>query len=201
MMRIAIVIFLFVVISSPLLAADKHWVTVDRLNRRTCPDIHCGVVGQLFYREGVTIFEEKEGWARISKYYDASCRDGQSEYVDAGNATCSAPNGIIDGQLAEWVSLMFLAPTRPADPAAGESGIAKVVGNSDDYRKHKAAFVRATEKLIASGRCTLGDFEQSGGWLKSTTTYRNQPVYFSYCGGFTRANRLYLNVDTGEIFR
>lgn len=39
-----------------------------------------------------------------------------------------------------------------------------------------------------------------GGWVKSSN-HRNQPIYFTYCGGSTVANRLYLNAETGEIFR
>ena len=87
------------------------WVTSDRLNRRTCPSTRCGVVGQFFFREAARILETKNGWARISGYYDASCVNGRSEYVDEGNAECNPDNGIVDGRLAEWVSTQFLSET------------------------------------------------------------------------------------------
>ncbi len=85
----------------------KYWVTVDRLNRRTCPATNCGVVGGLFFREGVNVLEQKDGWARISKYYNASCVDGKSEYLDEGNSECVPSNGIVEGEFAEWVSFNF----------------------------------------------------------------------------------------------
>ena len=86
-----------------------YWVTSDRLNRRTCPSTDCGIVGQNFFRQGVEVFEEQDGWVRISKYYDASCFDGVSEYVDRGNNRCDQKNGVVNGKLAEWVSTEFLS--------------------------------------------------------------------------------------------
>lgn len=61
---------------------NRQWVTSERLNRRTCPSESCGVVGQFFFREGVTIYETRDGWARVTEPYDASCASGRSEYVD-----------------------------------------------------------------------------------------------------------------------
>lgn len=183
----------------PAYASEKAWVTAERLNRRTCPATNCGIVGRLFYREGVQIFEKRGEWARITKHYDASCFYGQSEYVDAGNAACTTSNGINDGKFAEWVSLKYLAATQPADPAAGAEGTAKLVGHSDDYARYKAAFVKAADDLMASGRCTRRDLV--GGWTKSVSNYRNEPVYFIYCGGSTTSNRIYLDASNGQIFR
>lgn len=182
-------------------ADAKYWVTSDRLNRRTCPAVHCGIVGQLFHREGATVYEQKDGWARVSKRYDASCRNGRSEYVDSGDNKCSVSNGIKDGKFAEWVFLEHLSEIRPPDPGAGATGMAKAISQSDDFRHYESAFVTAAEKLVSSGRCTLVEIGNNGGWTKSTTTYRNKPVYFMYCGGMTLSNRLYLNADTGQIFQ
>ena len=181
-------------------AGDRYWVTVDRLNVRTCPSTSCGIVSRLFFREAATVYEARENWARISNYYDASCVNGRSEFVDDGNHQCVADNGIVGGQFAEWVSVQFLSRQRPPDPAANATGIESLVAQSDDYRIYRDAFVRAAQALTSSGRCRASDFRESGGWVKSTN-YRNQPIYFMYCGGFTRANRLYLNAETGQIFR
>ena len=91
-----------------------------------------------FFRESVTIHEEKSGWARVTHYYDASCFNGQSRFVDAGNAACTATNGIVNGQLAEWVSVQYLSSMRPPDPAAGATGDYALVSGSDDYGKYDA---------------------------------------------------------------
>src|SRR5690606_4483053 len=94
--------------------ADRlFWVTSDRLNRRTCPSENCGIVGQFFFREGVTVHERRNGWARVSQRYDASCVGGRSKYVDAGNANCDPANGISEGKFAEWVSATYLSENRP----------------------------------------------------------------------------------------
>lgn len=179
---------------------EQLWVTSERLNRRTCASDRCGVVGQLFFREGVTLHEERDGWARITQPYDASCAGGRSEYVDKGNAACDPANGITNGQFAEWVSTVYLSETRPPDPAAGAAGIEALVAGSDDFAQYRTAFAEAAQSLITQRRCAERDFRDMGGWVKSTN-HRNQPIYFAYCGGAAVANRLYLNADTGEIFQ
>lgn len=199
--RTAIMVVFLMLAATLALAAETLWVTAERLHRRTCPETRCGSVGWLFYREQAIVYEKKDGWGRVTKYYDASCRNGVSEYVDTGNARCSGGNGITNGKFAEWVSLDYLVAIRPPDPSTGAAGFEKLIGGSDDYRRYKPAFVAAAKNLIASGRCTPDDFEKAGGWTKSTTTYRNKPVYFVYCGALTLSNRLYLNAATGDVFQ
>jgi hypothetical protein len=176
------------------------WVTIDRLHRRTCPATDCGSVGVLSFREKATVYDERDGWARITRPYDASCQNGKSLYVDAGNAMCDSANGIVVGRFAEWASAEYLSPTRPADPAAGATGNHELISGSDDYRIHKDVFARAAADLIASGRCSRADFEETGGWVKSMN-HRSKPVYFTYCGGMSIPNRLYLDASTGKVFR
>lgn len=178
----------------------EYWVRSQRLNRRTCPSVKCGIVGQFFFRAGVKVFERRGGWVRITELYHASCVDGRSEYVDSGNDACEISNGVSDGKFAEWVSAEYLAADRPRDPAANASKAEKLVAGSDDFARYRAAFTKAAEALIGRRRCSEQDFREMGGWVKSST-HRNEPIYFTYCGGATVANRLYLNADTGEIFR
>lgn len=184
------------VLAMPTYATQDRWVTVDNLNRRTCPSSDCGVVGHLKFRENAKVLEETNGWARISKYYDALCKGGESQHVDSGNKNCVASNGIKEGVFAEWVSSKYLNVTRPADPAANASADYDLVKGSDDFRIHKDAFAEAANKLVASGKCTVKDFRDMGGWLKSTKQ-KSKPVYFTYCGN----NQFYLNAATGGITR
>ena len=186
-------------VTQPALAAADTWVTAERLNRRTCPDATCGVVGQLFFREKATVFEVQNDWGRVSKYYDASCENGISEYVDSGKAACSEDNGIVQGRFAEWVSMKYLSKTRPTDPSAGATGDYALIKGSDDYQIYKDVFAKAASDLIAKGQCTENDFSEMGGWVKSAN--RSGPVYFSYCGGMHVSNRLYLNATTGEVYK
>lgn len=186
-------------VALPAMAAADAWVTADRLNRRTCPDVKCGIVGVLMFREPVTIFEKQGSWARISKYYDASCRNGASAYIESGNAACVERNGIVHGRFAEWISMDYISTTRPPDPGTGATGDHALVRGSDDYRIYKDAFAKSAAELIDAGACTEQDFREIGGWIKSTS--QSGPIYFTYCGGTRTDNRLYLNAATGDIYR
>lgn len=178
----------------------KLWVTSQYLDRHTCPSEKCGIVGRLFFREAAIVEERKGEWARVSKVYDANCRNGVSQYVDKGRAACTAENGITDGQFAEWVKGANLSPERPPDPATTAAADEKIVANSDDFTQHRTAFAKAARQLISEGRCTAAEFQEMGGWVKSSNE-RDKPVYFTYCGGMTISNRLYLNAATGEIYQ
>ena len=181
-------------------SSNRHWVTSDRLNRRTCPSTDCGIVGQFFFREGTDVFEDKDGWARVSRYYDASCANGRSEYVDSGDSRCDPENGIVDGKFSEWAFADFLSEDRPPNPAADATGLEVLVAGSDDFQKYRGAFAQAAQSLISSGQCREADFREWGGWMKSVND-RSQPIYFIYCGGSKVSNRLYLNAETGDVFR
>jgi hypothetical protein len=180
---------------------QQLWTTTERADRRTCPAESCGVVGRLMFRESARAYEIRDGWARVSIVYDGACNGGRSEYVDEGDAACTEANGFTEGKFAEWVAMAALSETRPADPAETATAAERVIRNSDDFATHRQAFMRAATQLIQDGRCTARDFEDNGGWTKSVTTYRNEPIYFTYCGGLTSANRIYLDVSTGRIFR
>ncbi|MBC7281968.1 hypothetical protein [Hoeflea sp.] len=188
-------VILFFMIIAPVFADTQMWVAVDIANRRTCPSTDCGVVGKLFFRESAKVAETVNGWARVSRYYDAACSGGRSAYVEAGRMDCTSQNGINDGQFAEWIRLDMLAQSRPADPGAGATGTAKLVAQSDDFHRYLSEFVTAAETLLVSGRCSAKDFASVGGFIKSTS--KGPGVYFTYCGG--GSDQVYLDVTTGKI--
>ncbi|QPC44609.1 hypothetical protein HW532_19025 [Kaustia mangrovi] len=196
-MRIILVALLLASTSLVLAAQEQMWVTSDDLNRRTCPAVSCGIVGTLMFRESAQVFERKADWVRITQYYDASCKGGRSEYVASGNAACVPSNGIEDGRFAEWVSAKYLSARRPADPAENAQGTAKLIGHSDDFAIHQDEFVKATERLLASGTCTAKDLTDVGGWMRSTS--RGSGVYFTLCR--SGSDRIYLDIETGRTFR
>lgn len=177
----------------------KMWVTGERQIRYTCPSKDCGVVGKFYFREGVTVIEEKAGWARITKPYDGACKQNKSRYVDVGNSTCSSDNGFVDGKFSEWVELSGLSATRPADPAETATASESLVSQSDDFEKYRKQFVKLSDKLISEGRCSPADFIEMGGWVKAEIEYKNEPVYFTYCGGITAAHKIYINAETSTI--
>ncbi len=177
-------------------SAEKLWVTSQRLARHTCPSSTCGVVGELFYRDAATPRETRDGWVRISGPVYAACTNGRSDYVDTGNDQCNRNNGITDGYYAEWVEAAYLSPDRPADPAEGTTGLAKSVGQSDDFNLYQAQFVTGAQRLIEAGACTEAQIEDHGGFIASMNL-KPRNAYFVHCD----MERYYLDVATMEIFR
>lgn len=188
------------IISIQASATQDYWVKSDRVDRRACPSTQCDLVGQLFFQEKATVFEEKNGWSRISNYYSASCEGGRSEYIDSGNADCVESSEIQGGKFAEWVLREHLGTVRPEYHAKDAEGIHALVKGSDDYRTYKDAFAKATKELLEQGECSEADFQKMDGWMK-TRNQRSQPVYFTYCGGMNISNKIYLDISSDQVFR
>ena len=180
-------------------AEDVMWVNVDRLERRTCPDEKCGLVGELFFREKVAVYDVKDGWIRSTRPYVAMCENGGSRFVKNGLDVCSESNGIVNGYFSEWVKQGGVAAVRPEDPALNDDFSYDIVKGSDDYRVYKDRFLSVAHDLIGKGVCSKRDFLEYGGWLKSSE-YRAQPIYFTYCKDAGRGGKVMLNVETGEVF-
>ncbi|HXV73874.1 MAG TPA: hypothetical protein VD713_04010 [Sphingomonadales bacterium] len=96
--------------------------------------------------------------------------------------------------------VLFLLSLVSFKTFAAERDLEEAISHSDDFGRYKAAFLKATQDLIQSKKCSISDFEEMGGWVKSTTTYNDEPVYFIYCGGLAVTNRIYLDVSSGKIF-
>lgn len=75
------------------------------------------------------------------------------------------------------------------------------ISQSDDFEKNREAFTKLANTLIGQGFCTEAEIAEQGGFVKSVLNYKNEPVYFVYCGGMTNENRMYVNTETGEFFR
>lgn len=177
---------------------EYMYVTVENLNKRTCPSSECGITGQALLNNRLKIFEKQDGFARVTDYYNA-CDNGVHDFVDQGNSNCTVENGMKDGLFAEWVSLDYLSLEEKTPSNSLDLDYALVAG-SDDYSKYKDSFLNASQKLISNGTCTEKEIREDI-WWKSTTTYASSPVYFIYCGSSHTSNRIYLNAETGRIFK
>ena len=157
-------------------------VSADSLNVRQAANQTGKVTGKLYQQEKVEVFEVKNGWARISEYYDEKV------------------NGI-PTKVARWVSASHLSAPRPTGKkATANSPIVNAIKSSDDLAMHQDFFVRVSEELIHSGECKLSDFEDIGGWWRSVD-HKPRPVYYTYCGGSINNHRVYVNTATGTTFR
>lgn len=165
---------------------DYKYVTTERLNVRLFPNKQGKITNVLYKRDGVRVFEVNDkGWARISRFYDGAVEG-------------------VSGLVARWVFGKYLSPIRPpADKVPDEYKDDKLVDAlkiSDDFSKYLKVFVEASKKLIASRKCTLGDFKKTGGWFRSVN-YKPRAVYFTYCGGMRRGNRIYVDATNGKVFK
>lgn len=93
--------------------------------------------------------------------------------------------------------------------ANDESKIKSIIINSDDYSTYNESFMTASKTLVMNGLCSLdsdSQFTRTGGWFKSVTTHKNEPVYFTYCNPSKQppyprtSDRIYLNVETNALF-
>jgi hypothetical protein len=52
---------------------------------------------------------------------------------------------------------------------------------------------------VRERRCTIADFIEQCGWIKSSDESKNEPVYSTCYGEMTSANRIYLNVEAEAV--
>ncbi len=137
------------------------------------------VVDTLYKGEKVTVLEKSNGWFRISDYLI---------YKEGGEET------------AEWLDAKGLSD---AEPVIQEQERLEILDDylqkSDDLMVHRDMFRQKTQKLLDNKSCAPNDFKELGGWIRSVT-YQKRNVYFVYCGGLEQENKIYLDVDSGEIF-
>ncbi|MDN3679219.1 SH3 domain-containing protein [Vibrio tapetis subsp. quintayensis] len=155
----------------------EYYVTSSSLNVRREPNSQGRISTVLDIGTKVDVLEVKEGWARISEYIE-----------------------FVDGELAQWVSTDFLADEVPSNMAQVRSGRLEIkIKHSDDFMDHRDVFMSVSQKLIDTGQCTDDDFAQTKGWLVSTV-FSERSVYYTYCGGLERDDKIYLDTETKEVF-
>jgi hypothetical protein len=186
MCRVAVAMFIAIFTASTAFAEARSpggfVVTADSLNVRQAANETGIVTGKLYQQEKVEVFEVKNGWARISEYYDGEI------------------NGL-PTKVARWVFATHLSAPRPTgNTATVNSPIINAIKSSDDLAMHQDTFVRISEVLINSGECKLSEFEDIGGWWRSVD-HKPRPVYYTYCGGAINNHRVYVNTATGTTFR
>lgn len=158
---------------------SDYYVTPERLNVRAYPEPDAFIRAVLRKGDRVTAREVKQGWVRISDY----------QVHDSGR------------DVADWIHMDYLAETAPVISAEEKrKAMAALISKSDDFVEYQDKFIIATQQLIDDGRCSFEDFELLGGWITSVT-YQDDPVYFIYCGGTRRSDKIYLNAESGEIYQ
>ncbi|MCZ2723713.1 SH3 domain-containing protein [Marinomonas sp. 15G1-11] len=190
----------------------NYYVSSQGLNVRLAAGGDGKLVNTLPQNETVVVFEVQNGWARISEYFNGQAEGISGDvahWVFARFLTASElqknkqpPSDTSqENETSNPTKERKLSDPSPMDEAANlQSLISAAIESSDDFSKYKNAFILASEKLIKEGNCTLKEFEEMGGWWRSSN-YIPEPVYFMYCGGMDQSNRVFLNTEKNIIFK
>lgn len=157
----------------------EYYVIERQVSAYNKPDHNALVVDTIYKGEKVIVLEKSNGWYRISDYL---------VYEDGGEET------------AEWLDAKGLSD---AEPVIKEQERLEILDGylqkSDDLKDNLEIFRNKTQLLLDDNTCEPEDFTELGGWVRSVT-YQKRNVYFIYCGGLEQENKIYLDVDSGEIF-
>ena len=157
----------------------EYYVIEQRIDVRNKPKQRALIVDTLYKGEKVSVLEKVDGWFRLSDYIVSE---------EGGEET------------AEWVDSKGLSD---AEPIIKENERLEILDSylqkSDDLKTHLDMFRNKTQQLLDDETCDPSDFDELGGWVRSVT-YKKRNVYFIYCGGLDQENKIYLDVDKGEIF-
>ncbi|MFM2642808.1 SH3 domain-containing protein [Vibrio chagasii] len=158
----------------------EFYVSDRKLKVVEQPEVDGLITDYLYKGEKVEVLEKQGDWGRISDYI--VLKEGGS-------------------QTAEWVSMSGLSNDEVIiSEKENKEILDSYLVKSDDLKLYQETFRNSVAKLISEGECEPGDFEELGGWVKSVR-YKDSDVYFIYCGGLSLENKIYLDVNTSEIFK
>ncbi|CAH6837445.1 conserved hypothetical protein [Vibrio chagasii] len=158
----------------------EFYVSDRKLKVVEQPEVDGLVTDYLYKGEKVEVLEKQGDWGRISDYI--VLKEGGS-------------------QTAEWVSMSGLSNDEVIiSEKENKEILDSYLVKSDDLKLYQETFRNSVAKLISEGECEPGDFEELGGWVKSVR-YKDRNVYFIYCGGLSLENKIYLDINTNEIFK
>lgn len=178
-----ILLMLGVVFSGGVLAQatseGDYYVSANRLSVRLGPSTAATITNTLSKNQRVEVLEVKNGWARLSRYYSGATEGKQ-------------------GIVARWVSAKYLSSSKAEETTSNKTPLEKAIKGSDDYLTYRKNLIELSQKLIDKGQCSITDYKEMGGWLRSST-HKPKPIYFTYCGGFASGRKIYINAKTAEL--
>jgi len=167
-MKTLVAIAVTLVVSSGSFAqASKpgaYYVNEKVLEERLAPSTNGSVTNRIYRRQKVEVFEIKDGWARVSKYYDGSVegKRGQvARWVIAGGLSASQPPELPQ-------------PLFPSDPRIAKDALPKV-GQHGLSEQDVQVLYKGALKFLNSGKCARVEYGD-----KSTSKAN---TYFVNCGG------------------
>lgn len=143
-----------------------YYVKETVLKERLAPSATASVTNRIYRRQKVVVFEIRNGWARVSKYYDGAVegKGGQvARWVPASGLSFSQP--------AE-----FPQPSLPTDPRIAKDALPKV-GEHGLTEQDVQVLYKGALKFLNLGKCTRVEYGD-----KSTSKAN---TYYINCGGPT----------------
>ncbi|MDQ7045892.1 MAG: hypothetical protein Q9M32_08270 [Sulfurimonas sp.] len=198
--KIFLFLFVLTIASSSAFAKSSqyYFVNTATLKVRVAPTTKSMHSYSIYKNYKVKVYEMKDGWARISRY------------------KTNAVNGKFV-KVAKWSYAKFLTQIneknytkkkqkkraakkkykKKTKKVTKNTSLDKALAPSDNYDKYADIFTVASQKLIDKKECKIRDFKRMRGWVQSTP----DNLYFTYCGGFRKTDKVYLNIVTGEVSR
>jgi hypothetical protein len=144
-------------------APGVYYVTTDRTDERLAPSPSARSTNGIYRQQKVDVFEVRNGWARVSKFYDGSVEG-------------------VSGEVARWVLAAHLGKQRPADlpqpKIDRDPRIAKdAIGGVGDFGMTEAdvrILYRGAKHFLDTGRCKRVELGMKSGSKPNT--------YFLNCG-------------------
>jgi hypothetical protein len=141
------------------------------------PTFESQVVGKTELREVVKVYEERNRWSRVQSWVNETT--GKSQWIYNEHLSLENPGDTVQERYRD---------------------IKQLIVRTDDFEQHEARFIELTDQVLQSQQCSQSDLEQLQGWIRSFN-YPDEPIYYSYCGGLDVEDKLYINLDNGDIFR
>jgi hypothetical protein len=147
--------------SAQALQPGAYFVKEAMVEERLAPAANAKSTNKIYVGQAVQVFEVRDGWARVSKFYDGEV-EGQS------------------GRVARWVPAKALSVTKPAAPAQKKqkkdsrilNDAIPSVGQGGLTQKDVDILYRGATKYLDSGRCSRIEYADKSA-SKPNTYYVN----------------------------
>ena len=128
--------------------ASAAFVRDEVASEHLAPSEDADIVNRLSQGQKVEVFEEIEGWARVSRYY--------YHHLDRN-------------RVARWLKTSSLSPDKPDPPKHGlpDTRLGNAVAKSDDVGRYWKRFIRAANIATERELAREDDFVEWGGWTRS----------------------------------
>ena len=158
------------------MAKSFAFVTDEVVAQHLAPSEGAEVVNRLYRGERVEFFEQMDGWARVSWYYDHHF-DGK--------------------EVARWLKTASLSADKPPPPTHGlpDTRLGKALAHSDDVGRYWKRFLRGANIAIERGLADEDAFVEWGGWIRSPTS---EGYYFVHTEDHV-LGRIYLHGPSGRM--